>query len=74
VFKLSHKKYIFDCNICNNEFESSLAHISNNRWCPHCKHKTELKLFEWLKKQNYNIRKQLSFHWSQNKVYDFIIE
>jgi very-short-patch-repair endonuclease len=39
VFKLSNKKYWFDCNICSHSFYSSLSHISskcNTTWCPYC--------------------------------------
>jgi very-short-patch-repair endonuclease len=42
--------------------------------CPFCKHKTELKLFELLKQQNYNVKKESSFIWSKNKRFDFILE
>jgi very-short-patch-repair endonuclease len=73
VLKYSCNKYYFNCNICKNEFESTLGHISNGRWCPHCKFKTELKLFEWLKEKYSNVQKQITFDWSQNKRYDFVI-
>ena len=26
----SHKKFIFDCNICNHEFDTSLSNIIRN--------------------------------------------
>ena len=35
--KSSHNKYIFDCNICNHEFEITLNNItSSNQWCSYC--------------------------------------
>ena len=35
--KTSHKKYIFDCNICNHSFTTSISYIThNNTWCPFC--------------------------------------
>lgn len=78
VFKHSSSKYCFDCNICNNEFNSSLNHVSNGKWCPKCKHKTELVLFNWLKDNNYNSEKEVVFDWCKiNKSYlryDFVIE
>jgi very-short-patch-repair endonuclease len=36
VFKMSAKKYLFKCNICNHEFLNNPSHISNGRWCPYC--------------------------------------
>ena len=39
VFKSSGQKIIFDCNICNHEFISSIGHITekeNPTWCPYC--------------------------------------
>ena len=35
VFKSSGKKFKFNCT-CGHEFESSLANINNDRWCPFC--------------------------------------
>ena len=35
VFKLSNKKYLFDCD-CGHSFESAPASISRGRWCPYC--------------------------------------
>lgn len=32
----SGKKYIFNCNICNHEFETSPDTIGNGNWCPYC--------------------------------------
>ena len=52
VSKHSDKKYWFKCDVCNHDFNSSLASISGlNTWCPNCKNKTELKLYNWLLKQ-----------------------
>ena len=39
VFKSSGKKYWFNCNKCNHDFESGLDHISGGRWCPYCSNK-----------------------------------
>ena len=39
VFKSSHKKFKFNCDICNHDFISSLCKISENRWCPYCSNK-----------------------------------
>ena len=75
IFNNSHTKYLFDCNICNNEFIKSPNEISScNSWCPICKNKTELKLFEWLKENKYNTKKESSFIWSKGRRYDFILQ
>ena len=36
VSKNSHKKYLFNCNICNHDFHKSL---DNKSWCPFCSSK-----------------------------------
>jgi very-short-patch-repair endonuclease len=37
VLKNSHKKYWFDCDKCEHEFQSCLSDItSKNSWCPYC--------------------------------------
>ena len=33
VFRSTNKKFWFNCDRCKNEFESSLNHVSNGRWC-----------------------------------------
>jgi very-short-patch-repair endonuclease len=73
ICKSNNNKFWFNCNKCNNEFESTLSNIVLGRWCPHCKYKTELKLFEWLKEKYQNVQKQVTFDWSQKKRYDFVI-
>jgi hypothetical protein len=37
VYKCSGKKYLFNCDKCNHEFELTPAHIiHDNNWCPYC--------------------------------------
>jgi len=36
VFKVSAKKYLFDCSVCKHEIINNPSHISNGRWCPYC--------------------------------------
>jgi very-short-patch-repair endonuclease/DNA-directed RNA polymerase subunit RPC12/RpoP len=77
IFKGSNNKYIFNCNKCNNEFECILYNIINNRWCPLCKNKTELKLFQWLKNNKFNVQSQVNFDWCKkvkHLPFDFVIE
>lgn len=80
VFKSTAKKYFFDCNICNCEFLVCLYQITNtNSWCPICKRKTELKLFNHLKSNFDNdVEREVKFPWSKTEKsylrYDFVIE
>jgi len=63
IFKGTKKKYIFDCNVCNHSFNSALHNITkkNFTWCPHCKNKTELKLYNWLLKKDFIIKIEREF-------------
>ena len=37
IRQYTQKKFWFDCNVCNHEFEISLNNImTNNSWCPYC--------------------------------------
>lgn len=36
VLKYSNKKYIFKCDICNHEFDSTLSNIIEGNKCPFC--------------------------------------
>jgi len=77
VFRCGNKKFWFDCNKCNNTFDCSLNNIINNTWCPKCKNKTELKLFEWIKEQNFEVQTQVKFDWCKNinhLPFDFLLE
>ena len=47
--KSTHSKRIFNCDKCSHSFESILSNITKGSWCPHCKTKTEFKLYEFLK-------------------------
>ena len=76
----SNKKFWFKCNECRTRFESSPNKIMYGRWCPTCKHKTEKKLFLWLRENiSENVECQKIFEWGVNdetgKVfkYDFFI-
>jgi very-short-patch-repair endonuclease len=48
----------------------------HGRWCPHCKHKTETKLYEFLKTAYPTTIHQFRVEWCKNKrclPYDFCI-
>src|SRR5207244_2625506 len=36
IFKYSNKKYIFDCEKCKHELNTSPVSISRGRWCVYC--------------------------------------
>lgn len=78
VFLNSNKKYWFNCDKSIHSFATCLISISNGTWCPKCKHKTELKLYNWLKILYPTIQSQKIFDWSKTdksyRKYDFYIE
>jgi very-short-patch-repair endonuclease len=63
--KQTNKKYIFNCNICLNEFTASCNNIYNNKRCSHCKNKTEKKLNDILKTA-YTIIIHPIYKWCKN--------
>ncbi len=79
LFKSTNKKYKFDCDKCNNPFETPLSDITNGIWCPHCVNKTEEILFNKLTK-HYIIHRQFKPNWCKNPKtnrylpYDFILQ
>lgn len=76
IFKCSSIKFNFNCNECNNIFNIRLYSIISGSWCSYCKNKTELKLFNWLKDQNLNIKHQVKFDWCKkikHLPFDFVI-
>ena len=77
VFKSSHIKYWFDCDKCNNLFESSLGHVTNSgTWCPWCVNKTEGKLNQILILKYPSLITQFKQDWCKsirNLPFDFCI-
>jgi very-short-patch-repair endonuclease len=71
VTKGTDKKCWFQCDVCNHDFDSRIASVSgsNNRWCPYCKNKTELKLYNWLLKQPNikNVKREYQPKWCSTK-------
>jgi very-short-patch-repair endonuclease len=77
VFKHSAKKIWFNCDKCNNEFESTISHITDGSWCPNCRYKTENKLFNILIKIYTTIKTQFKVEWCKDikhLPFDFVIE
>ena len=68
VFKSSGKKYWFDCDICNNPFETQLDSVNNGSWCSKCKNKTERKMYNKLKEKYPEIIYQFKKEWCINKL------
>jgi len=77
VFKSVHIKYWFNCNKCNNSFESSLGHVTNSgTWCPWCVNKTEDKLNQILILKYPSLITQFKQDWCKrirNLPFDFCI-
>jgi very-short-patch-repair endonuclease/DNA-directed RNA polymerase subunit RPC12/RpoP len=79
VFLSSGKKYKFNCDKCKEKFNMNLDAIKKGSWCPHCKHKTELKLKKWLEAK-YVIKTQPRYDWCKSSTtgrhypFDFSIE
>ena len=66
VPKNSNKKYGFDCDKCHHAFKSSPDSIVRGRWCPKCKNKTELKLYEAVKRHYPTLIHQFNQEWCKN--------
>lgn len=79
ITKNSNDKLLFECNTCNNEFEISAYHLTENKWCGLCKKKTEKKLLEKLKIDFKDIEYQFYTEWCINDEtnhklpYDFVL-
>lgn len=70
VFKNSHAKQAFDCEVCKHRFVASPNAITTGgTWCPLCKKKTEKKMYEWLiaKLPNFTIEREKKFDWCKNE-------
>lgn len=63
IFKGSEKKIIFNCDVCDNEFESKMYNVLTGYWCPFCKNKTEGRVQEFLKNEYEDYKYQLRFDW-----------
>jgi very-short-patch-repair endonuclease len=76
VFKNSSVYILFNCNICNNEFKIQIYNITtSNQWCNCTIHKTETKLYNWLKDKYKELILIKQFKIIDNKFkYDFYIK
>jgi very-short-patch-repair endonuclease len=79
LFKSTNKKYKFDCDKCDNIFETQLSDITKGIWCSSCVNKTEEKLYNELTK-HYFVKRQFKPYWCKNPKtnrylpYDFILQ
>jgi very-short-patch-repair endonuclease/DNA-directed RNA polymerase subunit RPC12/RpoP len=77
VFKSTAEKFWFNCDKCENEFESKLCHVTDGSWCPKCRYKTEDKLNKILSEKYPLLKTQYKVDWCKDKKhlpYDFVIE
>lgn len=77
VFKSTAEKFWFNCDKCENEFETKLCHITDGSWCPNCRYKTEDKLFKILIEKYPILKCQYKVDWCKDKKYlpfDLVIE
>ncbi len=78
VFKQSGTKFWFDCDkcSCNDGFDCNLNNVINGNWCPYCKNKTELKLYDALELIYPSTIRQFKQEWCKKHTYlpfDFCI-
>ena len=78
--KGSQTKCKFCCDVCGHDFEMIIQHASHREiWCPHCKNKTELKVFIFLTNEmNLQVKREYSppFQWRDYKKrsrFDFLL-
>lgn len=69
VFASSHKKFWFERKK-KHKFSSALYHVSDGRWCPKCKNKTEAKLFSFLEEHFKDPMHQFKVSWCKNPETD----
>lgn len=71
VFKSTHNKYLFNCDVCKHEFLLSIAHVTNeNKWCPYCGNRKicTIETCEYCYNKSFASHPR-SVHWSdKNKV------
>jgi very-short-patch-repair endonuclease len=74
VSKCSGKKFWFDCDKCGHKFESAISQITNGRWCPNCRNKTELKLYNWLLEKDYinSVKREWTPKWCSTEYTHFV--
>lgn len=73
----SHKKIWVVCPICNHEKEIYVNNFSRREFsCPKCGDKTSYPnrfMFYMLSMLNVDFKSEVKFSWSNNRVYDFVV-
>ncbi len=72
VFLNCGRKFWFECDICDHEFEIRLDNVNNGEFCPFCIHKTETKLYDLLKDIYPSLIRQYRID-SRGYLFDFFI-
>jgi very-short-patch-repair endonuclease len=62
----SRDKFWFTCEECKNCFKTRPYTVNSGSWCPFCKHKTELKIFSFIKENKIEITRQFKCDWCRN--------
>lgn len=63
TFKGSETRCIFNCDVCQSEFDTKAYNVLAGYWCPYCKKKTEAKVLEFLKGLEGEWKAQRRFTW-----------
>lgn len=66
IRKGAEKRFIFNCETCDGEFESLLYNVLTGYWCPHCKNKSEAILHKFLLENYSDTKRQPRFDWCVN--------
>lgn len=74
VYETNAIKVSMICNECENIFKTTPNHLLQDIGCPYCKKKTELKLANWLKDQNYIYAREYKFPDLGLLRFDFYLE
>lgn len=61
VYDTNAIKVSMICNECENIFKTTPNHLLRKIGCPYCKKKTEMKLANWLKDQEYKFDREYKF-------------
>ena len=73
VLRYSNIKYIFNCNICQYEFNVAPNTIKGDIYCPICVNKTERLLYDWLNNKYENVKYQVRYEWCKNKKTNYML-
>lgn len=69
LFKSCNSPYIwFKCDVCLNRFRTTANNLTSKskKWCPFCKHTTELKLLTFLQENYPDVEIQFAPEWCRN--------